>query len=64
MRCRLNYIGKEPTLEEPALARISVVAKVAPIVSQLSKDPFVFVFLIFSMKISVNFRQSIFMRGS
>ena len=44
MRCRLNYIGKEPTLEEPALPRISVVAKVAPIVTHLSKDPFVFAF--------------------
>ena len=44
MRCRLNYIGEEPTLEEPALARISIVAKVAPILSQLSKDPFVFAF--------------------
>ena len=44
MRCRLNYIGKEPTLKEPALARLSVVAKMAPIVSQLSKDLFVFAF--------------------
>ena len=44
MRCRLKYTGKEPTIEKPALARVSVDAIVAPIVSQLSKHPFVFAF--------------------
>ena len=44
MRCRLKYVGEEPTLETPALPRVSVDAIVAPIVNQLSKHPFVFAF--------------------